>query len=134
MAPVKKEPQEQVETKPSAAPVDTANEFAFEGGPTKAEVEKWKKTCGHIYMTRFDDGAVYLWRPLTRQEWRRIRSTQGADQLYQEEEICQLCVVWPKWDAVRARSIGMAGTPSTLADQIIDRSGFTPSNIQPISL
>ncbi len=103
----------------------------FESGPTLNKVEEWRSLYGQVYATEFDD-EVYIWRTLKRVEYKEILKIKGADALFREERICQKCVVWPEaYDFVDMAS-GKAGTPSILAEQIMDKSGFSAG--EPIQL
>jgi len=114
--------------------VDKSKEPAFENGPTNAMVSRWKKLHKNVYMTKFDEASIFLWRPLTRAEWRRISANQSTDQLYKEEQICETTVIWPKWDSITQRTQGLAGVPSAIADQVISKSGFETVTIEPVRL
>jgi len=103
----------------------------FESGPTLNKVEEWRSLYGQVYATEFDD-EVYIWRTLKRVEYKEILKIKGADALFREERICQKCIVWPEaYDFVDMAS-GKAGTPSILAEQIMDKSGFSAG--EPIQL
>lgn len=96
----------------------------FEGGPTVAQVETWKKELGQIYMTEFDEGEVFIWRALTRKEFKEIMKVDGADSMYREERVCEKCMVWPEDYDFMAMTIGKAGVPTVLSEQIMEKSGF----------
>jgi hypothetical protein len=99
-------------------------EAVFEGGPSQAKIDEFKSRFGQIYLTEFDD-EVFIWRTLTRKEFKEIMKTDGADALYREERICEKCVLWPEKYDFMAMTTGKAGTPTLLSEQIMDRSGFT---------
>lgn len=110
----------------SSDPTDPMNEEIVPGGPTYREVEELKAKFGEIYATEFDD-EIFLWRTLSRVEYKDILKLQRADAMYKEERICEKCVVWPEgYDFVQMAQ-GKAGIPSVLAEQIMDRSGFSPN-------
>lgn len=103
-------------------PVDNSEEL-FEDGPTTNQVEKWKSQFGSVYMTELDDD-VFIWRTITRVEYKGVLKAKNADALYREERICELCVLWPKDYNFLAMGSGKAGIPSLLSEQIMDKSGF----------
>lgn len=90
-------------------------------GPSQDMVDLWKKRYGQIYSTEVDDEEYYVWRVLTRPELKAISANGTADGLYREEAICEKCVLWPVGIDF---SIGKAGVPSVLAEQIFEKSGF----------
>jgi len=127
-------PEEEVTATPMVTPEDDTafynekgEELLFQNGPTLTEVEEWKRRYTNIYVTDFENGDVYIYRPLTRKEWKEIRNIQNADQLYQEERICDTAVIWPKTDINKFRIHGPAGVPTVLAEQILEISGFIPN-------
>lgn len=99
-------------------------ELLFEGGPTIAQVEEWKRLYGAIYMTEFDDGEVFIWRPLNRKEFKEIMKIDGADSLYREERVCEKCIIWPENYDFMSMSLGKAGVPTMISEQIMEKSGF----------
>jgi hypothetical protein len=106
---------------------ENGEEVLFEGGPTIAMIEEFKRRYGNIYITDFENGDVYIYRALNRKEWREIKNIQNADALYQEERICDSAVIWPKTDPGKFRIYGAAGVPTVLAEQILEISGFIPN-------
>ena len=106
---------------------DKGEELLFEGGPTIAMIEEFKRRYGSIYITDFENGDVFIYRAITRKEWKDIKNIQNADALYQEERICDSAVVWPKTDPNKFRVYGAAGIPTVLAEQILEISGFIPN-------
>lgn len=100
----------------------------FPGGPTRQQLEDWKAEYNDkIYMSEFEDKA-FIWRPLTRFEYKSILKLQNADALFREERICETCVLWPEDYKYDDMADGEAGIPSLLAEQIMDASGFTASS------
>lgn len=106
---------------------DKTKEKIFPGGPTKAQLSDWKaEHSNKVYMSEFEDQA-FIWRPLTRFEYKSILKLQNADALFREERICETCILWPENYNYDAMAEGEAGIPSLLAEQIMDASGFTSS-------
>lgn len=100
-------------------------EAIFEGGPTPSKVEEFKSLYGDIYMTEFEDDSVYIWRALNRKEFKDIMKAEGGDALFREERVCERCVIWPEQYDFMAMTVGKAGIPTILSEQIMDKSGFT---------
>ena len=98
----------------------------FPGGPTLEQLNAWKEKYGSVYMTEFEEEA-FIWRPLTRFEYKSILKLQNADALFREERICETCVLWPEGYSYEDMAESKAGIPSLLAEQIMDASGFTTS-------
>ena len=108
--------------------VDVVEEFnpdaeIFEGGPTQGQIEEWKQRFGEVYSTPFEVD-IYIWRPLSRLEYKEILKAKNADAMYKEERICEKCVLWPENYGHQEMTHGKAGTPSLLAEHIMDKSGF----------
>lgn len=99
----------------------------FPGGPTKDQLDQWKAEYkDKVYMSEFEDRA-FIWRPLTRFEYKSILKLQNADALFREERICEAVMLWPENYNYDDMAEGEAGIPSLLAEQIMDASGFTSS-------
>lgn len=106
--------------------VEKGTEEVFEGGPTKSQIEDWKKQFGDIYMTEFDS-ETFVWRTLTRLEFKRVINAEGAENdWYREERVAELCVLWPENYGHDEIVNGKAGIPAMLADQVMNKSGFMP--------
>jgi hypothetical protein len=105
--------------------VEAEEELLFEDGPTMKEVEEWKKMYKQVYLTEFEDGEIVIFRVLTRKEFKDIMSLENADALYREERVCEKCVVWPSGYDFLSMSVGKAGAPSLISEQIMDKSGFS---------
>jgi len=119
------EEQQNIERKQDDIP--KGSERIFEGGPTRDMIENWKRQYGDIYMTKFDS-ETFIWRTLTRLEFKNLLNTEGDQtEWYREERLAELCVLWPL-DYNHEKIIdGKAGTPAILADQIMNKSGFMPT-------
>lgn len=100
------------------------DELLFNDGPTIAKVEEWKELYGNVYMTEFEDEDVFIWRALNRKEFKEIMKVEGADALYREERVCERCVIWPEKYDFMAMTLGKAGAPTVISEQIMDKSGF----------
>lgn len=101
------------------------NELVFENGPTRSKVENWKQAHpSGVYMTKFEN-STYAWRTLDRTEYKNMINTEGdQSEWYLEERVTELCVLWPEdYDHTKIAN-DMAGIPSTLFEQIMNKSGF----------
>ena len=101
----------------------------FPNGPTYDNIDEWKSRYnGEIYMTDFEEGEIYIWRPLTRKEYRDIINIEGSTAFYREERICQVSIVWPTTNlSSKLRTTGKAGIPSMLSELILEKSGYNPN-------
>lgn len=98
----------------------------YPGGPSKAMVDSWKKQWeGYgVFITEVM-GKKFIFRTLNRVEYKQIVALQNIDALQREEIICETVTLWPMnytWDIM---ATGDAGIPSTLAEIIMSKSGFT---------
>jgi hypothetical protein len=111
------------ENRPKLFPYD---EPLFVGGPTKTQIDSWKKqwTGYDIYAIEVI-GQYFIFRTLNRFEYKQLVAEPDLDPLQREEIICETVTLWPrayKWDKM---AIEKAGIPSTYAQIIMDKSGFT---------
>ena len=99
-------------------------ELLFPDGPSLEQVEKWKSQYGdEVYLTEFDVD-VFLWRPITRREYKGIMKAQNADTYYKEERICEAVVLYPTGYNFMNMTNGKAGIPTLLSELIMEKSGF----------
>jgi len=104
---------------------EAGEELVFPDGPTYNDLEGWKSQFNNeIYMTEFDEGEAFIWRPIRRKEYKEISKIQGADQFFKEERICDKCVLFPKNYGYMNMTQGKAGIPSLLSELILEKSGF----------
>jgi hypothetical protein len=105
--------------------IDPSDSPVFEGGPGIAKVQLWKKQYGitKVYHTKILD-RHFLFRTLNRAEYEQIASL-ALDSLTNEELICKTCVLWPYNYDYAAMGKDDAGYPGTLAQIIMENSGFT---------
>lgn len=100
-------------------------ESAYKDGPTKAQIEIWKKQYGensvfHVRVVMKD----FVFRPLNRLEYKTILAQPNTDATLREEIICKTCVLYPPYN-FDAMAAGEAGYPSSLSQIIMDNSGFS---------
>ena len=98
----------------------------FEGGPGLSQIEIWKKEYSKekVYHTQILD-RHFVFRTLNRFEYKQIVSIEQIDALYREELICHTCVLWPLHYDFKKMAVEDSGYPSTLAQIIMENSGFT---------
>lgn len=112
----------------------------FDNGPTVGEIIEWKKMHGNVYVTSFDLDQHYVWRPITRFEYRRLvkqmeqaiasnQVTQAEANMNNEEAMCELCILWPKLP--RSEMSGeMAGVASIISQEIMEASAFVALDVR----
>lgn len=98
----------------------------YPGGPSKTMIDSWKKQWeGYgVFITEVM-GKKFIFRTLNRVEYKQIVALQNIDALQREEIICETVTLWPMnytWDIM---ATGDAGIPSTLAEIVMSKSGFT---------
>lgn len=102
------------------------DEPLFIGGPTKSQLDSWKKQWeGYdIYVTEIQE-QYFIFRTLNRFEYKQIVALPNVDALQREEIICETVTLFPysyKWDVMAKDK---AGLPSTFSQIIMEKSGFT---------
>jgi hypothetical protein len=103
---------------------DQGEEVLFENGPTLNKIEEWKSLYKDVYFTEFESD-VFIWRCIIRNEYKEINSIQGADSFYKEERLCEKCILYPEGYNFINMKAGKAGIPTFLAEQILEKSGFS---------
>lgn len=104
----------------------TAQEWfspAIVGGPTRQEVEEWKKRYENVYFIPFDS-EVYIFRCLARPEYREIIRDPKLTALDREERIAEKCVLYPRDFSAEKMEKTNAGIPSLISEVIMEKSGF----------
>lgn len=98
----------------------------FEGGPALSQVALWKKQFSRESVLHVKILARhFVFRTLNRFEYKQIVSIENVDALYREELICRTCVLWPYNYDFQQMALDDSGYPSTLAEIIMESSGFT---------
>lgn len=94
----------------------------------KAMIEGWKLEYGKVFKTTIE-GEEYIWRKLKRKEYVLVMADKAADEeeleskIYdRQEEIVKLVVLYP--ENIEEELEKSAGLATTLADEIIPKSGF----------
>lgn len=90
-------------------------------------ITKWKAQHGKLYKSVID-GEIYIWRKLKRREYTDLMTDRADDdqvtgRIYErQEKIATAVVLFPEnIDELIAQNAGLA---TTLADEVILRSGF----------
>lgn len=97
---------------------------AFDGGPLESEIIAWKKQFGRVYLTELE-GDVYIWRTINRFEYKEVMGVPNTNELSREEMICEVCVLFPHDYSYEHMVNAPGGIPSMIAEQIMQKSGFT---------
>lgn len=107
--------------------LNSYDEEVFPGGPTKSQIELWKKEWeGYdIYVIDLLDKYSFVFRTLGRFEYKQLVSFVDINALQREESICNAAVIWPENYDYNVMSQQKAGIASTLASVIMEKSGFT---------
>lgn len=105
----------------------------WEGGPTTGQMLEWIEKHGHVYVTSISFDEHIAWRPLKRSEYARISSMIESEamekgelelQMLNEELVCRICVIFPDYSQIDFDDL-LAGVPTLVSQQILERSGFT---------
>lgn len=106
--------------------MDQTDTPVFEGGPGIAQVDVWKKQFSKekVMHTQILE-RHFIFRTLNRYEYKQIVAIENMDALYREEVICRTCVLWPYNYDFKQMAVEDSGYPSTLAQIIMENSGFT---------
>lgn len=109
------------------------NSPVIQGGPTRQEIEEWKDKYGSVYFTPFE-GETFIWRTLSRSEYREIIRDTELTMLDREEKITDKCILFPRnFSCDTYTKNGKAGVPSLLSEMVMDKSGFVAQSA-PIKL
>ncbi len=106
--------------------IDVSDTQIFENGPRLSEVELWKKQFSkeRIYHVQILD-KHFVFRTLNRYEYKQIVALENIDALQREEVICTTCTLFPYSYNFKKMAKEDSGYPSTLAQIIMENSGFT---------
>jgi hypothetical protein len=98
-------------------------EILFPGGPSLDQIEQWKSQFGEVYLTEFEED-VFIWRSLTRKEYKEVMKVERADNFYKEERICDRVILFPEGYNFIQMGQGKAGIPTLIAELVMEKSGF----------
>lgn len=101
-------------------------EAIYEGGPTPSHLNIWKQQFPHsqIMHTKILE-RDFVVRSMNRYEYKQLVAIPNIDALTREEIICKTCVLWPMNYDYRTMAMQDSGYPGTLAQIIMEASGFT---------
>lgn len=106
-----------------------------DGVLTEEMVESWKENyLNKVYAIRFEKDDAYIFRYVSRIEWKQIISklnamkSQMRTEEYLNEMLFDKCVLYPKITSDFKAAIG-AGTIDTVAEQIKIQSNYIPTDI-----
>lgn len=116
------------------------NEYIWDGGPTAGMIKEWKKEYEDIYVTSITFDKHIVWRVLNRLEYKQIVKkmeqliqagtlSSAEANMWNEEAIAELCILYPKYDKRSATGI-MAGVPSLIAQEVLEASGFVALEVR----
>jgi len=114
--------------RPDMAPSPTDDEL-FPGGPLMTEFMAWQKDFPDMYIVDdLPDGNVYIYRTITRYEYKQLQALPNTDPLQREELIIDRCMLYPVI-TYEDMSSAMAGVISILAQHILTSSGFVKNSV-----
>lgn len=93
----------------------------------QAKIQAWKAEHGKVFKTVID-GEDYIWRKLKRKEYVALMSVKSEEEdldarIYErQEEIAKLVILFP--ENITELVEENAGLATTIADEVIARSGF----------
>lgn len=85
--------------------------------------DEWVRKYREVYVTEYDEVA-FVWRPLSRAEFRNIAKTIEVPE-EQFDEICRLCLLDP---VIEDFDELPAGIPEALSKEILYKSGYGEDN------
>lgn len=98
----------------------------FPDGPSRSEVELWKKEWeGHDVLAVNIQNEYFVIRSMNRFEYKKLVALENIDALRREEIICTNCTLFPYQYDFKKLAVARGGIPSTLAQIIMEASGFT---------
>lgn len=110
-----------------APTLDPYDEELFPGGPTKSQISTWRKEWDgyDIYIVEILGKYTFVFRTLSRFEYKQLVSFIDINALQREETICNTAILWPLNYDCSTMAAQKAGIPSTLSSIIMEKSGFT---------
>lgn len=128
------EPVDEFDDTPLLQQAESDDEELWPGGPTVGQAKVWQEEYGKIYMTTIGTDEHYIWRPISRFEYKnhikRMEQVNAQGNLSQamatmksEESLAAIGMIYPMFNPQNPDA-GLAGVPSLIASQIMDASGF----------
>ena len=110
-------------------PETPSDEALFPGGPTMTEFMSWQKQYPDMYIVDdLPDGNIYIYRTITRYEYKVLQALPNTDPLQREELIIDKCLLYPVI-TYEDMSNSMAGIISILAQHVLTSSGFVNNSV-----
>lgn len=127
------EGEESAKAEEDNAKVSLLDRICKKGKVTKEQVEEWKNYYNNkVFATIFDEEEYYVFRYITRPEYKQILSTMPKNSPNAEEVFNDLlvskCLLYPEYNADLKMTMG-AGTADTLSLQIRVASNFIPEAV-----
>ena len=118
------EPQDESPSEERRPPVDPIMESwnTRKRGPSDEQIALWKEQFGEVFLMSFDLNDNFVWRPITRLEYKNLLQ-QAKDDAHFQEMVVQRCVLWPEVGP-EILTGGKAGTVPTLHGVIMEGSNF----------
>lgn len=103
-------------------------EYFCEGGPLKSDIAIWKKQYTHdgggVYtIDNLVEGVVFVYRTITRLEYKEIMAVPNSDALQREERIVNKCLLYPTIN-FETMALTAGGLIGTIAQKILESSKF----------
>lgn len=101
-----------------------------ENAPPISVLESWKDFHKNIYIsTVVDPNQYYLWRVMTRQEYKKLNTNNSfSNPMSANEIIVETCLLYPNPQTPEWRLKSPAGIIESLGKQIAYQSGFVPDS------
>jgi len=120
-----------VDQGPDIAAIATQLKEKYPNIPDPDVFEQWKESFGKIFIVPLSDDEIYVFRRLTRLEWKTIQKEMqqvsqagvNVDSMWIEERVVKQALLYPSWD-INFKNVSAAGTISTLYKQITLVSNF----------
>ena len=131
------ETKDQIDNSKKAKEKSLLDLIIEEEGLDLQQIETWKTQYGKVYAVRYDEHETYIYRYLTRPEYKQVqqkvdalRNNQNVDLEYLADEmIFDKCVLYPKVQDPNFKATIKAGTIPTTAFQIRLSSNFLPDTV-----
>lgn len=115
-------------------------EEIWPGGPTAGMIKEWKQEYGDIYVTSISFDKHIVWRVLNRAEYKAVvrqmenlletgQLSSAEANMWNEEAIAEMCTLYPEYND-NMYTGRMAGTPSLIAQEVLEASGFVALEVR----
>jgi len=126
-----KEAEETHKTEEENTKLSLIDRICKKGKVTKEQIEEWKTYYNNkVFATIFDEEEYYVYRYVTRPEYKQIISTmaKNATEDVFNDLLVTKCVLYPTMTPENKMALG-AGTIDTLSLQIRVASNFIPESV-----